>query len=218
MPAPTATLAVVAQLVRFTAADGVSLAGSLYGQGSRAIILSNEGDNASDPWRPVAQQLAGQGYLVLSYSYRPSDANYDGLAKHALTDLRAAIAFIRARPITGLILIGASLGALVSLKAATTTRCDGLIVISAPMGYQDVQLRDADLQHLLMPKLFVTSAANQPFTGDTLHMFAVSPPPKDKRVYPGSAHGTSLLAGDSGADLLSALLAFAQRYVPTTSV
>src|SRR5262249_42778838 len=143
---PTATLVIAAQPVRFTAEDGVSLAGILYGQGSQAIILSNEGNNASEPWRPVAQQLAFQGYLVLSYSYRPSHANYDGLAKHALTDLRAAIAFMRARSITKLILIGASLGALVSLKAATTTHFDGLIAISAPISYQDVQLSDGDLQ------------------------------------------------------------------------
>jgi pimeloyl-ACP methyl ester carboxylesterase len=218
-PSPTATLAVASQSVHFTTADGVSLAGTLYGHGSRAVILSNEGNNASDPWRPIAQQLAFHGYLVLSYAYRPSDANYDGLAKHALTDLRAAIAFMRARPlpITRLILIGASLGALVSLKAATTTRCDGLIAISAPMGYQDVQLSNADLQRLLIPKLFVTSAANQPFASDTLHMFDVSPQPKDKRVYPGDAHGTSLFTSGSGADLLSTLLAFVGRYAPMTS-
>ena len=219
MSAPTATLAVAAQAVRFSTADGVTLAGTLYGRGSRGVILSNEGNNASAPWRPIAQQLAFQGYLVLSYAYRPSDATFDGLAQHALTDLHAAIAFMRARPLplTRLILIGASLGALVSLKAATTTRCDGLIAISAPMGYQDVQLSDADLQRLVVPKLFVTSAENQPFAGDTLHMFDVSPPPKDKRVYPGDAHGTSLFAGGSGADLLSALLAFVERYAPMTS-
>ncbi len=213
-PSPTATLIVPAQPVSFPTADGVVLAGMLYGAGTHAVILSNEGNNASAPWRPVAQQLAFHGYLVLSYAYRPSGATFDGLALHALTDLRAAIAFLRARPITELILIGASLGALVSLKAATTARCDGLVAISSPIGYQDVQLSDDELHHLVVPKLFVTSENNQPFAGDTLHMFAVSSPPKDQRVYPGDAHGTSLFAGSTGADLLSALLEFVQRYAP----
>jgi pimeloyl-ACP methyl ester carboxylesterase len=191
----------------------------LYGRGTRAVILSNEGDNASAPWRPIAQQLAARGYLVLSYAYRPVDANYDGLAAYALSDLQGAIAFLRARPIpttpiTRLILIGASLGALEEVKVAATTPCDGLVVISAPLGYQDVQISDADLARLRMPKLFVTSADNQPFAADTLHMFDVSPPPKDKRTYPGDAHGVRLFAGTSGPALLSAMLEFVQRSAP----
>jgi pimeloyl-ACP methyl ester carboxylesterase len=213
-PSPTVPLVVSSQPVSFTTADGVTLAGTLYGNGRQAVILSNEGDNASAPWRPVAQELATQGYLVLSYAYRPSDAAFDGLAAHALTDLRAAIAFMRNHTITRLILIGASLGALVSLKAATTLPCDGLVAISAPTGYQDVQLRDADLLRLVMPKLFVTSADNQPFAADTLHLFAAAPQPKVKLVYPGAAHGSSLFVGPRGDDLLSALLRFVQRAAP----
>jgi pimeloyl-ACP methyl ester carboxylesterase len=202
---------VSSQPVSFAAADGTRLAGTLYGRGMRAVILSNEGDNSSAPWRPIAQQLAVRGYLVLSYAYRPVDANYDGLATHALSDLRGAIAFIRARPIpiTQLILIGASLGALEEVKVAATTPCNGLVVISAPLGYQDVQICDADLT-----KLFVTSADNRPFASDTLHMFEVSPLPKDKRVYPGDAHGVLLFAGMSGPALLSSILEFVQRTAP----
>ena len=191
------------------------LSGTLYGQGSLAVVLSNEGNNASAPWRPVAQLLAAQGYLVLSYAYRPTDAAFTGLAAHALADLRAAVAFLGTRSVNRNILLGASLGALDSLKAASTLRCDGLVAISSPIGYQDVQLSDADLSHLAMPKLFVTSADNQPFAGDTLHLFDASPEPKDKLVYPGDAHGTALFAGATGADLLPALLRFVQRAAPT---
>jgi hypothetical protein len=212
-----ATLDVPARLVDFTASDGARLSGTLYGQGTRAVILSNEGDNASAPWQPIAQQLAARGYLVLSYAYRPVDANFDGLAAFALSDLRGAAAFIRARPtpITRLILIGASLGALEEVKVAAAMPCDGLVVISAPLGYQDVQISDANLARLSMPKLFVTSQDNQPFAGDTLHMFDVSPPPKDKLVYPGDTHGVRLFSGENGPALLSAILEFMQRIAPT---
>jgi uncharacterized protein len=213
-PSPSATPVVTVQTVNFTTQDGVTLAGALYGQGTHAVILSNEGNNASAPWQPVAEQLGANGYLVLSYAYRPTDANYDGLAAHALTDLRAAIAFLRARPITQLVLVGASLGALVSLKVATTQRCDALVAISSPLGYQDVQLTDDEMHHLVVPKLFVTSVDNPPFTSDTLHLFAMSAQPKEKEVYPGEAHGTDLFGGASGADLMRVLLRFVQRYAP----
>jgi pimeloyl-ACP methyl ester carboxylesterase len=213
-PAPTATPGISAQPVSFSTQDGVTLSGTLYGHGAQAIILSNEGNNASEPWQPVAEQLAAHGYLVLSYAYRPSAANFDGLAAHALADLQVAISFMRARPITRLILIGASLGALVSLKVATIQRVDGLVAISSPMGYQEIQLTDVDLRQLVVPKLFVTSADNQPFASATLHMFAVAPAPKEQRVYPGTAHGTSLFVGASGTDLFAVILQFVQRYAP----
>ena len=60
-PAPNATSVVPSQAVRLTTADGATLSGTLYGQGTQAVILSNEGDNNSAPWRPVAQLLAAQG-------------------------------------------------------------------------------------------------------------------------------------------------------------
>src|SRR5713101_3009634 len=62
-PSPTATPVLVTQQVSFVTSDGVTLSGTLYGQGTRAIILSNEGDNNSFTWVPMAQQLATLGYL-----------------------------------------------------------------------------------------------------------------------------------------------------------
>lgn len=212
-PSPTATQAVPSQLVSFLSEKGVTLQGILYGQGTRAIILSNEGNNDSGPWLPVAQQLAQQGYLVLTYMYRDQAITSDQLATHALTDLRAAIAFLHTRHVTKLALIGASLGALVSIKEATVATFNALVIISTPIGFQAVQLSDTELHSITGPKLFVTSELNDPFTHDTLHMFDVTPAPKEKLVYPGMQHGLSLFEGGTGTALLPSLLQFLQRYL-----
>ena len=213
-PSPTATAAPVTQEVSFVTSDGVTLSGTLYGQGTRAIILSNEGDNNAFAWVPVAQQLATLGYLVLGYAYRPQVATANGLPSQGLRDLRAAIAFIHTGHVTGITLMGSSLGGLISLKEATAEHFDALVPISAPVAFGDVQLSDAELQRLTTPKLFVTSDQNDPFTSDTYHMFAVTPQPKEERIYPGRRHGLALFQGTSGPDLLSALRQFLQRYVP----
>src|ERR1700730_5008800 len=118
-PSPTATPVLVTQQVSFVTSDGVTLSGTLYGQGTRAIILSNEGDNNSLTWVPMAQQLATLGYLVLGYSYRPQVATANGLPSQGLRDLRAAIAFIHTHHVSGITLMGSSLGGLISLKEAT---------------------------------------------------------------------------------------------------
>jgi hypothetical protein len=213
-PLPTATPVIVTQHVSFVTSDGVTLTGTLYGQGTRAIILSNEGDNDSFAWVPMAQQLATLGYVVLSYAYRPQVATANGLPSQGLRDLRAAITFIHTQQVTGITLMGSSLGGLISLKEATTEQFDALVPISAPVAFEDVQLSDAELQRITTPKLFVISDQNDPFTSDTYHMFAVTPQPKEERIYPGRRHGLALFQGTSGPDLLSALRQFLQCYAP----
>src|SRR5262249_9514135 len=154
------------------------------GASAHAIILSNEGDNDASKWQPVAQLLARQGYVVLGYSYR-RDLSPDHSSSEALLDLRGAMAFMRARHPGALALIGSSLGGLASLAAATSERVDAVVAISAPVEWEDVQLSDSQLAGLNAPKLFVISEDNQPFTDDTLHMYAVTSSPKQLRKYPG---------------------------------
>ena len=89
-----------------------------------------------------------------------------------------------------------------------------LVAISALVDYQDIHTSDAELQQITCPKLIVTSDQNDPFTGDMLHMFDVTPAPKEKRVYPGRKHGLALFQGDSGPDLQASLMQFMQQYVP----
>jgi predicted alpha/beta-hydrolase family hydrolase len=221
---PTPTPVVPSQAVSFPSQDGVVLGGVLYGEGTqgndqgnaaqaRAIILSDEGDNDASKWQPIAQVLARRGYLVLSYSYR-RDFSPDHSSSEALRDLRGAMAFMQTRHPSALALIGSSLGGLASLAAAATSeRVDAVVAISAPVQWEDVQLSDGQLAGLRAPKLFVISEDNQPFTDDTMHMYAMSPPPKQLREYPGRVHGIGLFDGASGADLWSALLAFLQAYL-----
>jgi dienelactone hydrolase len=162
----------------------------------------------------MAQQLATLGYLVLGYSYRSQVATASGLPSQGLKDLRAALAFVNTRHVAGITLMGSSLGGLISLKEATTERFDALVPISAPVAFEDVQLSDAELQRITTPKLFVSSNLNDPYTSDTYHMFAVTPQPKEERIYPGRRHGLALFQGTTGPDLLSVLLQFLQHFAP----
>jgi alpha/beta superfamily hydrolase len=211
---PTPTPTVPSQSVSFVDKDGVMLYGTLYGQGKRAIILSNEGDNDPTSWVPVAVQLASRGYLVLGFAYRSEDNTDAALAAHTFADLRAAVTFVHTRNVTGITLMGSSLGGLLAVKAATSEKFDAVVAISAPIEYQDLQLSDAELHRLSSPKLFVTSDQNDPFTGDTLHMYDTTPAPKEKQVYAGRHHGIALFQDHLKPELLSVLLQFLQHYVP----
>jgi uncharacterized protein len=217
IPAPTRT---GPRAVIFKTGDGAELHGTLYGHGDTAIVLSNMGDNDPAPWEAFAPQLAARGYSVLTYAYRyPMNASgFDNLrARQTLDDLRAAIAFVRAEGAQHLALVGASLGGMITAKAAGEAKAIALIVMAAPVDLPtfDFRVEPAELQALDMPKLFVGSEQdrNVPLA-DTQRMYDLTPDPKDFHSYPGTAHGTQLFQGPSADDLTRRLIDFVSTHAP----
>lgn len=208
--AATATAEVQSEAVSFPATATITLHGHLYGAGVHGVILSNEGDNISSHWTPIAERLAIAGYLALTYDYHPP-ALADTSSSEALLDLRAAVAFMRSKHLTSLALVGSSLGGLVSLKQASLEPVGAVVAISAPIEWEDIQLSASDLAHLTAPKFFVTSEENEPFTSDTQRMYDLTPAPKERQVYPGRLHGLHLFDDTTSADLLPKLLNFLDR-------
>jgi dienelactone hydrolase len=209
-PPATDTPEVQRAVVSFPASAAITLSGRLYGAGARGVILSNEGDNVSSHWAPIAERLAAAGYLTLTYDYhRPASA--DTSSSEALLDLRGAMAFMRGHHVTALALIGSSLGGLVSLKQASLDSVTAVVAISSPIEWEDVRLSESDLARLTAPKFFVTSEENEPFTSDTQRMYELTPTPKEQQVYPGRLHGIQLFDDAASADLLLKLLSFLNR-------
>lgn len=220
-PPPTTTPnAAAPQAVRFPAADGAELQGTLLGAGPVTVVLSNMGDNDPAPWEQFAPQLAARGYRVLTYSYRyPKNArSFDNLrARQTLDDLRGAIAFARADGTERLALVGASLGGMVTAKAAAEARAEAMIVLAAPVDLPDFDFRVelAELEGIAAPKLFIGAEGdrNVPFA-ETQRMYDLARAPKQIHSYSGSAHGVQLFNGSHGADLAERLIAFLSEHAP----
>src|SRR5262245_2389743 len=141
-PAPTAKPAVRA--VTFSAAGDVTLAGTLYGEGTTAVVLSNMGDNDPGAWDKFAPMLAARGYSVLTYKFRypTNSATFDsGMANNTLDDLRAAVAFVRSRGAQKLVLVGASLGGMATAKAAAVEKPAAMAILAAPVDLSEYGFR-----------------------------------------------------------------------------
>jgi pimeloyl-ACP methyl ester carboxylesterase len=221
MPTPSPVLAAT-RIVTFTTADGVNLHGTLYGNGTTAVILSTMGAQRQETWAPFARAIAADGYQALTYNFRywVSDTKMqDNLRGKAAEDLRAAIAFARQQGAKQIVLVGASLGALASLKAASGSEPAAVVIMAAPFGpfpaLPSLQVDEADLQAITAPKLFINTEHDEGgFTESTKKMFEVAPEPKELHLYPGSAHGTDLFDTEQAADLTQRLLEFIQRNAP----
>ena len=123
--APTATRSATATATPepgtfyFTTDDKVTLSGKIVGTGTTAIVFSSMDGDPKIDWQDLAPLLASRGYMTFSYDYRGLGASqgYYDRSKIA-SDLNAAIQAAQQHGATKYVLMGASLGGLVTLKVA----------------------------------------------------------------------------------------------------
>lgn len=198
--------------MHFTTQDHVQLAGWLFGKGgTTAIICSHELRGTKQDWSEGAPWLAARGYMVLAYDFRgwgDSQGQYD--PDKVNRDLLAAMAFVQSHGAKKVILLGASLGADISLMVAASTKVAGVIALSPEYLFG---LSNDQIKAISAPKLFVNSEGDA-FASDTQSMFQNAGQPKDLHLYTGSAHGVAIFDTENGQDLIARILAFANRYAP----
>lgn len=210
---PTPTLPnVPSSQVHFSTQDHIQLAGVLYGASkTTAIICSHERPGTKADWSDSAPWFAARGFLVLAYDFRgngESQGLYDP-GKENL-DLLAAIAFVHRHGAKRVILLGASMGADISLIVAAETQVAGVITLSPEylFGLSDIQIRA-----ISSPKLFINSTGDS-YAPDTQQIFQNARPPKELYLYPGVAHGVDIFQTEYGQDLIERIIAFATTYAP----
>jgi dienelactone hydrolase len=127
VPGPKATL------VRFTAADGISLNGVLVGRGPAGVVLAHQYPSDLCGFWPFADYLAKRGLRALAIDLRcfGRSACPEGDAKgRVVDDLAAAVAELRRRGVTKVGLVGASMGGAAVLIAGTRVQPPVAAVVS----------------------------------------------------------------------------------------
>jgi hypothetical protein len=199
---------------RFKTKDGVLLDGAVLGRGRVGIVLAHESVGDLCRWVPYGRLLSKSGFRVLVFDYRGFGFSAKVTGRRAARfdlDIVAAIAELRRRGSTKIVLGGASLGGAAALTAAASapTAVAGIVSISPPDtaflrrgGYQSARLDPtAAAARVQSPLLFIASERD-PFvpTASTRRLYgaAVS---EDKRlvVVPGSSHGVSIVDAPGAA-------------------
>jgi alpha-beta hydrolase superfamily lysophospholipase len=117
------------------------------------VVFSNEYDAGQAGWGELPEHLRRHGYTVLTYDWRglgASGGRFD--PTKAADDLRAAVAYLRqARP-AQLVLVGASLGAMVTATQATALHPVAIGLLSPARSFAGITVSDQVMRRLGMPQ------------------------------------------------------------------
>ncbi|MBN1312108.1 MAG: alpha/beta fold hydrolase [Anaerolineae bacterium] len=199
--------------INFITADDATLYGILYGQGQTGIILAPTYPGGSEGWRPFAEEIAEQGYRVLTFDFRgQGKSEGDRSIADASTDLEAAITVLLENVADRVVLIGAGLGGMAAIQVAPHNEdVIGLVVISSPRVLEDLEIADKDLSDLDVPSLWLGTRNDMVHNVEDMYDISGSSD-KELWIYEGSSlHGTFILEGADGPDLERRLLEFVMQ-------
>ena len=206
--------------VNFLTEDGISLTGTLFGEGDVVVILAHQGTSGSDQtsWQPFAQLIAEDGFSALTFDFRgfgesEGEVQYGKVA----VDVGAAINFLHDRGFDQIICVGASMGGTACIQAALDGRVIGLATLGSTLkagfGNHSLQIDPESFAALSLPKIFISAEDDfSTVVNHTRRMYEHSPEPKELILLPGSAHGTHLFQTEAGPELRRVLLTFLETF------
>jgi pimeloyl-ACP methyl ester carboxylesterase len=209
--------------VSFESADGVSLEGRLFGDGSTAVVLSHMLPADQRSWFAFADRLADEGYLVLTYDFRGYCPGGEGGCSQGDRDISAiwqdvlgAEDFVRSRGATEVALVGASMGGTASLVAAGQEGEDieAVVTLSAPESIEGLVADAALLQREQANKLFIAGVGDATAAASAQHLGDIAPPPKRVAIVPVDDHGTDLLTGARGEEVQRLIETYLMQFAP----
>jgi pimeloyl-ACP methyl ester carboxylesterase len=216
---PTVTRVALGNKVTFTTADGVQLAGTLFGAGEPAVILAHQGTTGANQtdWYAFAQVLEEHGYTALAFDFRGNGKSSGLPDRNKLDlDLAAALQFLRDQGHTRIVCMGASMGGTTCIRMALDgEKFEGLVALSSAMitSYgAGIRVSEEELASLTVPKLFITAENDSSLViNDITRMYESSPEPKALHLLPGSVHGTDLFDTDTRDELTRILMEFLEN-------
>lgn len=207
--------------VRFESADGVRLDGRLFGKGAVGVVLSHMLPSDQTSWWDFARQLAGEGYLALTYDFRGYCPGGDAGCSQGPRDIGAiwqdvlgAIEEIRSQGASRVVLVGASMGGTASLVAASRPGVDveAVVTLSAPVSIEGLVADPDTLTTITAAKLFIAGTGDAQAADAAQQLYATAPQPKRLEIVTSDDHGTDLLTGNQSGRLRTTILEYLGQY------
>jgi len=207
------------QAVRFDGADGLRLAGRLFGPDDAAagVALAHGLSGDQSDWFVFADRLAGEGYRVLTFNFRgycPGDeagcSEGDRDIASTPDDVRAAVAELRAQGARRIAVVGSSMGGTAALIAAAAEGDDleAVITLSAPTSIDALAAGPDVLERIRAATLFLAGTGDVTAAQAAEAFFNASAQPNRYLLLTTDDHGTAMLRGNQGEQTRSEVLSW----------
>lgn len=182
--------------------------GRIYGDGSAGVVLTHmsRATDSQEDWAAFAEELADRGYRALTF-------NHD--AQFVWRQVLAAADLLRSEGAETIVAVGASHGAMASLRAAQEpgNGLAGVVWLAGVTSGSGYAFREDDVRSVPCRLLFVSGTGDEYGAAEDAEELAGWAPNAELQVVDSDLHGTDiLLEGGPAADALrTAMLEFVDR-------
>jgi len=205
-----------ARAVEFSSKDGLTLRGTLFGSGSSGVLLAHMYPADQTSWWGIAERLAQEGYLVLTFDFRGYGESEGGRDIARIDrDVLGGVSCLQVNGAGHLVLVGASMGGTACLVAAdalqplSSVRLAGVATLSAPVEFKGLSAAQA-VPRLAVPLLFIAAEGDVGAEG-ARQLNELAGDNAQLRILAGSEHGTQLLEGPHKDTVYQLLTDFLHR-------
>ncbi len=204
--------------LRLVNTAGLSIAAVDMGSGPMGVVLAHQSDASMCQWLPYAKVLRSKGYRVVAFDFAGFGASSPTQQKTYLDDIRTVVSYLRDRGTPRVVVIGASMGATMSVLAGaaiTTPPLEGVIALSPPLQFDGVNAERA-APSLKSPALYVAGDGDGDYAvyANTLNQ-ATPPELRGLLTVNAPQHGVQLVAADTpeASQVRSAIEAFLAEHL-----
>jgi pimeloyl-ACP methyl ester carboxylesterase len=190
--------------LRLVNGAGLSLAAVELGGGASAVVLAHQSDGSLCEWLPYGMALAAKGFRVLAFDFAGSGSSSIPKQKTYVEDLRTAVTYLRGQGVTKVVIIGASMGATMSVVAAAAIAppVDGVIALSPPLSFDGVNAEKA-APSLKTPALFIAGELDGDYPSYAKSIESATPVEyRELLIVTGPQHGVQLVDAEVQSTLL----------------
>jgi pimeloyl-ACP methyl ester carboxylesterase len=167
--------------------DGFKLSATVYGEGTKGVVLAHDENSSKAFVAPLAFYLAQQKFVVMTFNFRGYEGS-EGVPDPTLMDrdvVGAALSLTRNFGAREVSYAGFGTGALIAAKAATDQDYSprSLVMTGLPSTYGSIEATDV-LPPLFLPKLFMVPSGDDSMVAGTEELMKLAPNPKELHVYP----------------------------------
>ena len=198
-PRPDRGTAQGATVVSFRTADGVTLNGRLWARDPRRVVIYlHEYRGNQTTWWPTAEEGAATDPSALTLDFRghgASEGNREDVSKTP-EDAEAALSFARARGYQRAVIVGAGMGAAAGIVAAADDPTTGLLGLSAPSAF--AELEPVEVVHRLEQRIGLIATDGDLSAKQSIADFRLHAAIPSSRIVmlKGTDHGEGLLVGE----------------------